>query len=107
MTKKRVNGRFIAEGDGPAEEKTPAKKRRAAVPQVRHCRTYTRRRVAEALPEIVEKFLKEAKEGSVPHAKALASLGGLDKGDVVAKVKPRHKSFAGLLLEELDKPAKV
>lgn len=103
MSKERVNGRYVAEGGEPDGEK---KKRRAAVPQARHCRTYTRRRVAEALPEIVEKFLKEAKAGSVPHAKALASLGGLDKGDVKAAPKRRGKTFAGLLLEKLDGPAK-
>ena len=95
MAKSRVNGRFVRAGSAEAEE---AKKLPSA-PRPKCCRTYTRSRVAEALPEIVEKFLREAKRGSVPHAKALASLGGLDKGDVVPVVKKRRKSFAGLLIE--------
>jgi hypothetical protein len=58
--------------------------------------------VAEALPEIVETFVKRAKAGSVAHAKALASLGGLDKGDVVPQVaKRRGKSVAQRLLEDV------
>ena len=36
------------------------------------------RRMAEALPEIVERFVTEAKLGSIAHAKALVALGGLD-----------------------------
>lgn len=105
--RKRVAGRFAreecAEGvSEPAKEKE--KQARVAAPQPKYCRTYTRRRVAEALPEIVEKFVEEAKKGSVAHAKALANLGGLDKGDVVPKAtKRRGKGVAGLLLEALKK----
>ena len=99
MERKRVDGRYVAEGPEPKKRKSPA-----AVPQPRHCRTYTRRRVAAALPEIVETFLEKAKQGSVPHAKALASLGGLDKGDVVPKVVRRKKSFAEELLRTFGEP---
>jgi hypothetical protein len=106
MDRKRVAGRFVREETveeepGGAAE-TPV---RTSAPRPKYCRTYTRKRVAEALPEIVERFIAEAKRGSVPHAKALANLGGLDKGDVVPKVKKRRgKSLAGILLDELKKP---
>ena len=114
MVRKRVAGRFVRDepegakeqaGDGTGAEAGSGASVtvvRVAAPRPKYCRTYTRKRVAEALPEIVETFLKAAKEGSVPHAKALANLGGLDKGDVVPKVKQqRGKSLAGRLLEQL------
>jgi hypothetical protein len=75
-------------------------------PRPKYCRTFTRNRVAEALPEIVEKFVQQAKRGSVPHARALAALGGLDKGDVVpAVVRRRGKSLGRLLMEEFGDPS--
>ena len=38
------------------------------------------------------------------HAKALMTLGGLDRGEVQPAVKPRRrKSFAKLLMERLEK----
>ncbi len=56
------------------------------------------------LPRIVEKFAQEAMQGSVAHAKALMTLGGLDRGEVEPEVKRRPgKSFAQLLIERLDK----
>lgn len=105
--RKRVAGRFVADGSAVKEgEPLPVKVEvmAPAPPRPKYCRTYTRKRVAEALPEIVEKFVAEAKKGSVAHAKALANLGGLDKGDVVPKVvKRRGKGVAVLLLEALKK----
>ena len=35
--------------------------------------------MGNALPSIVDTFVAKAKEGSIPHAKALAELSGLDK----------------------------
>lgn len=105
--RKRVAGRFVREDTAEGETepaKVRAEKAPVAAPRPKYCRTYTRKRVAEALPDIVKKFLEAAKAGSVPHAKALANLSGLDKGDVVPKVtKRRGKSVAGLLLEALNK----
>ena len=76
----------------------------AGAPRPRYCRTFTRKRVAEVLPRIVERFVEEAKKGSVAHAKALMTLGGLDRSEVVPKVKRRRgKSFAKLLIERLEK----
>ena len=58
--------------------------------------------MAEALPQIVDALMDRAKEGSVPHAKALAELSGLTRAEVEPKVKKRRgRSLAGALLEEL------
>jgi hypothetical protein len=65
------------------------------------CRTFTRARVAEALPAIVDRFVEEAKKGSIAHAKLLTNLGGLDKGEVTGPKKRRGKSMVGLLMERL------
>jgi hypothetical protein len=59
--------------------------------------------VAEALPDIVGKFVEEAKKGSIAHAKMLANLGGLDKGEIPERKKRRGKSVVGRLLESLAK----
>ncbi|MGH9595202.1 MAG: hypothetical protein ACRD3K_00245, partial [Edaphobacter sp.] len=68
------------------------------------CRTFTRARVAEALPEIVRTFVEEAKKGSIAHAKMLTTLGGLDKSEMPATVqKRRGKSAVGKLLEKMMK----
>jgi hypothetical protein len=49
--------------------------------------------------------VQQAKLGSVPHARALAALGGLDKGDVVPKVvRRRGKSLGQQLMEEFGDP---
>lgn len=116
MRKRQENGRFVR-GPGVGAEKVSvdverkgeAEKKAAQelpeAPRPRYCRTFTRRRVAEALPEIVEKFVQQAKRGSVPHARALAALGGLDKGDVVPKVvRRRGKSLGQQLMEEFGDP---
>ena len=98
MERKKVGGRFVAGSEGDVRPKKPA----VGAPRPRYCRSFTRKRVAEALPEIVEKFLDEAKKGSIPHAKALTALSGLDRGEVVpAVVTRRGKSFADRLIEEI------
>ena len=105
MERKRVAGRFVredVEGEGGVE----AKKVAVGAPRPRYCRTFTRARVAEALPEIVEKFAEEAKKGSIAHVKVLMKIGGLDTGDVTPKAtKRRGKSVIQVLLENLkDEP---
>jgi hypothetical protein len=63
MERKRVAGRFVREGlDGAAPG---AKRSEVAAPRPKACRTYTRARVAEALPEILTTFVEEAKKGSI------------------------------------------
>ena len=104
MKRKRVAGRFVretaVEGEGEA---LPERKALAGAPRPKYCRTYTRKRVAEALPEIAEKFVEEAKKGSIQHAKVLMKLGGLDGNDVPKPVKRRGKGIAGRLLDQLRK----
>lgn len=115
MGRKRVAGRFVREdaeneagiatGVGTTKvEATKGEAKKAAVgaPRPRYCRTFARARVAEALPEIVQKFAEEARKGSIPHMKMLAKIGGLDSGEVVPKAtRRRGKSVVRLLLENL------
>jgi hypothetical protein len=109
MGRKRVAGRFVREDAvGEAEIKAhprtevEAKKAAVGAPRPRYCRTFTRARVAEALPEIVKRFAEEAKKGSIAHVKVLMKIGGLDTGDVVPKAtKRRGKSVIQALLENL------
>src|SRR5258708_33787591 len=82
MERKRKAGRFVRE-DG-VNDVTVEKKTLVGAPRPKYCRTYARKRVAEALPEIVDAFAEEAKKGSVAHMKMLANLGGLDKGEMPA-----------------------
>ncbi len=100
--KKRVVGRLVrASGE---DVKRVVKRVATSAPRPTHCRTFARKRVAEVLPRIVERFAQEAMQGSVAHAKALMTLGGLDRGEVQPAVKPRRrKSFAKLLMERLEK----
>jgi hypothetical protein len=103
MERKRVAGRFVRQGmdgDGGVTG-AEAKKAVLVAPKPQFCRTFTRARMAEALPEIVERFVEEAKNGSVPHAKVLTSLGGLDRGELPQVKKRRGKSSVRLLIEKL------
>lgn len=104
MERKRVAGRFVREGLDGDDGAGPAENRGAGgAPRPKHCRTFTRARVAEALPEIVERFVEEAKKGSIAHAKMLTTLGGLDKGETPEVKKRRGKSTVGKLLEKMMK----
>ena len=102
MERKRVAGRFVRQGlDGDGGARAEGKKAAVGAPRPMLCRTFTRARVAEALPEIVERFVEEAKKGSIAHAKMLANLGGLDKGEMPVESKRRGKSVVGKLLEKM------
>jgi hypothetical protein len=102
MERKRVAGRFIREGlDGDGGAQPIEKKGLGGAPRPKHCRTFTRAKVAEALPEIVDRFVEEAKKGSIAHAKMLTTLGGLDKSDVPEVKKRRGKSAVGKLIEKM------
>jgi hypothetical protein len=102
MERKRVEGRFVREGlDGDGGVQPAKKKSAGGPPRPKHCRTFTRAKVAEALPEIVHTFVEEAKKGSIAHAKMLTTLGGLDRGEMPAVKKRRGKSAVGKLLEKM------
>jgi hypothetical protein len=104
MERKRVAGRFVREGlDGDGGAKPAPGGSAAAAPKPKQCRTFTRARMAEALPEIVKTFVEEAKKGSIAHAKMLTNLGGLDKGETPAPTKRRGKSTVRLLMEKLNR----
>jgi hypothetical protein len=102
MERKRKAGRFVRE-DG-VDDVTVEKKTLVGAPRPKYCRTYARKRVAEALPEIVDAFAKEAKKGSVAHMKMLANLGGLDKGEMPAVKRRRGKSVVRRLLDLTKEP---
>jgi hypothetical protein len=102
MERKRVAGRFVREGlDGDCGAKPGENKGAGGAPRPKHCRTFTRAKVAEALPQIVERFVEEAKNGSIAHAKMLTTLGGLDKGEAPAVKRRRGKSAVTLLMEKM------
>ncbi len=69
--------------------------------------------MAEALPEIVERFVKEAKLGSIAHAKALVSLSGLDRAEAMETGRPartgggKRLSLTDRLIEELKRGCNV
>jgi hypothetical protein len=102
MERKRVAGRFIREGlDGDGGAQPIEKKGLGGAPRPKHCRTFTRAKVAEALPEIVDRFVEEAKKGSIAHAKMLTTLGGLDKNETPEVKKRRGKSAVAKLIEKM------
>jgi len=107
MERKRVAGRFVRESldcDGGVQ---PARNEGAGrAPRPKQCRTFTRAKVAEALPEIVQTFVEEAKKGSIAHAKMLTTLGGLDsarssKGETPEVKKRGGKSAVLKLMEKM------
>jgi hypothetical protein len=102
MERMRKAGRFVRED--ALDEGKPETKAAVSAPRPRYCRTFTRKRVAEALPEIVEAFAREARKGSVAHMKMLANLGGLDKGELPVVKKRRGKSVVRRLLEMPEDP---
>jgi hypothetical protein len=113
MEKKRKAIRLVGEekagGEGPelveqpvmVEQHAPiAEAAQPMAPRPGRCRRYARRRVAERLPEIADKFLDEAQEGSCAHLKVMMQLGGLDVREPPKPAKRRGKGTAGRLLEE-------
>jgi len=102
MERKRVAGRFVRQGlDGEGAAGQGEKKGVGGAPRPKHCRTFTRAKVAEALPEIVDRFVEEAKKGSIAHAKMLTTLGGLDKVDTPEVKKRRGKSAVAKLIDKM------
>ena len=73
------------------------------------CRRFARRQLAQGLPGILQRFIDEAQKGSIPHAKALMSLAGLDKEEPLAAAhRKKPKGLSEMLLRELRRrPAAV
>ena len=102
MERKRVAGRFVRESlDGDGGVQAGENKGAGGAPRPKHCRTFTRAKVAEALPEIVDRFVEEAKKGSIAHAKMLTTLGGLDKNETPEVKKRRGKSAVAKLIDKM------
>ncbi len=104
--RKRVKGRFVSEvGVGMEAEKHGEQRASGSRPlRPRQCLDFARRRMAEALPEIVERFIREAKLGSIPHAKALAAFSGFDKAGASiqhTRAKRRRPGLTEMLMQEL------
>lgn len=80
---------------------SPANRRpRALRPEL--CRRYAQKELARGLPGILQRFIDEAQKGSIPHAKALMSLAGLEKDHAVQVTQTkRPKSLSEMLLREL------
>jgi hypothetical protein len=75
MERKRVAGRFVREGlDGDGGVKPEENKGAGKAPKPKQCRTFTQARVAEALPAIVDRFVEEAKNGSIGQPGRLMQL---------------------------------
>ena len=106
MLREQNTGRFCREiiaGEGMHQVRV---RRSADGSEAKLCRTMARTRVTAALPEILDKFVEEAKKGSIPHVKALTTLSGLDgdsnKEDANAGREGRpRQSLAGYLMREL------
>ena len=113
MLRERNTGRFCREtvaGEGMHEVKL---RRTGHGTEVKLCRTLARTRVTAALPEILDRFVEEAKKGSIPHTKALTAMSGLD-GGTGGKEDPAgaqdgrpRQSLAGLLMKELKRQPTV
>jgi hypothetical protein len=102
MEQKRVAGQYVREGldgDGGAAKEKMA----LGTLKPKNCRTYTRTKVEEALPDIVERFVEEAKKGSVPHTKILTNLSGLDKAGSPQAKRRRGPSVVRQLLDSLSR----
>ena len=101
MERERVAGKFVRTGlDGDGGERPRGKKDANKAPKANNCGSFTRERVAEALPQILKIFVEEAKKGSIAHMKLLATLSGLDKGDKETPVRKRQRKSSALLMIE-------
>lgn len=91
--------------DGRSGDRSGDRCRSGRVPRAPRpdlCRRFARKELAQGLPGILERFIDEAQKGSIPHAKALMSMAGLDKeeaGPAAQRKKP--KGLSEMLLREL------
>jgi hypothetical protein len=91
-------------GTAPATPSVPSDKPPIKPPSPKHCRNFIRRQTADAMPKIVETFVKKAEEGSVPHFTSLAKVGGFDQRKGAPETKKRKtRSLARQLLDEVER----
>ena len=92
----------MAGGQGGGKGEDGPARRAVRGPRPDLCRRYARKELARGLPGILERFISEAQKGSIPHAKALMSLAGLDREEAMpAAHSKRPKGLSDLLLREL------
>ena len=92
-------------GDTPAEalaaENTPDAKKTIRRPGPGSCKTYMRKRLAKALPEIADALIAAAIAGDLPALKMLVQLSGLyDKETAPVSKRFGGRSFEEILLED-------
>lgn len=93
----------VAQPGQTSKEGVGATERVAAPLRPRSCRTYLRKRLAASWPVVVQNLLTNAEKGSVSHINLAVKLVGFDSRPEPKQVrKPREKSFAKQLLEEID-----
>jgi hypothetical protein len=61
-----------------------------AVPGSRRGMAGARKRISDAMPEIADVLVKNAKQGSVPHLKMALQISGVDKRSAKAVAKPAY-----------------
>ena len=104
MEREQADGRLPCE---PVETASAGRRipRRGA--EVKVYQRLARDRLMGSMPEILDSFADAARQGSIPHAKALTAIGGIE--DAVWKAPPptaaaagrRPQSLAALLRKEL------
>ena len=94
--KTKKTAEIVKVGAGPSTEKRPA-------PRPHRCREYARKRFAEELPLIVDRFAEGARDGDVTCLKALLTLSGFDKEETHGPQARRRRgfSFAKMLRDDL------
>ena len=82
---------FVEAEDGLTGVHAVRGEQRRRTPRPDRCRPFARRVLAEALPAILERFIEEATKGSIPHAKALMTMAGMDREEAPAAKAPARK----------------
>jgi hypothetical protein len=68
-------------------------------PRPASCRTYARKRLAKAMPELMDALVEHSAKGSLGHMKLVVQITGLDEPEPGAKQQP-ERDVAAELLEE-------
>ncbi len=101
-----ADGRYHSSGGG-TKEVVEDLGVAVSCPGVKQRRRSAEQQIAEALPEIAARFVEQARQGSVPHAKALAALGSLDRARLsgdrrqAQRSRRREQSLTEQLMVEL------
>ena len=101
MERRREGGRFVREQAGEA---APKRKALVRAPRPAQCRVFVLKRIAEAMPNLIDTLIEKAEQGSYQHMSILARMAGLHMGERAAgKTKPRRNGVAAMLIKQLEK----